>query len=217
MTVGRVSRSLAFWGFTFTVMLLWVSAAYAETTVTFVVNRPGNPAALKIAVYRVGDTGGRTGGEWIPLAAWTIYPTKPVYWDGAPATFNVKVFDPGLIDRSVGGRGNVPYNTVVTVDHQYSVWVQPKKVLRIQNVSSEKSIKVLMYAAGDSAMVVPLTAFNLTSKRIVVWPDAPKQFNVKVFRPGLIDQVLLTRKGLSDRTFLVFRGSAANLTLEIRN
>lgn len=62
-----------------------------------------------------------------------------------------------------------------------------------------------------------MTAFTLTSKKIIYWPDAPKRFNVKVFRPQFIDHLLLTKKNLADRTFFIFRGSGSNFTVEIRN
>ena len=61
------------------------------------------------------------------------------------------------------------------------------------------------------------TAFTLTSKKIAYWPEAPKRFNVKVFRPQFIDRLLLTKKNVADRTFFIFRGSGSNFTVEIRN
>jgi hypothetical protein len=136
---------------------------------------------------------------------------------GRAPTFHVKVFQPQLVDQLLASRNNVPYNTVVTVSADNSITFQAKKVLRIQNVSSEKTIKVFFYNAGDTAMIVPLTTFTLRNKKINYWPDAPKRFNVKVFRPQFLDQLLLTKRNVSDRTFLVFRGSGSNFTVEIRN
>jgi len=66
-------------------------------------------------------------------------------------------------------------------------------------------------------MVIPLTAFNLTSKKIIYWQDAPNRFNVKVFRPQFIDHLLLTKKNVADRTFFIFRSSGSKFTVEIRN
>lgn len=43
----------------------------------------------------------------------------------------------------------------MTVSGDNSITFQAKKIFRIQNVSDEKRVKVLMYNAGDTAMVVP--------------------------------------------------------------
>jgi hypothetical protein len=209
MAIRTITRGLALWGFAVAVALLWVSPAHAETTVTLVNGQAGK---VKIAVYNANDV-----LQAVPLKAWTIDPAQSVDWDGAPATFHVKVFQPQLVDQLLASRNSVPYSTVVTVNADNSITVQAKKSFRIQNVSSEKRIKVLMYLAGDTAMVVPLTGFTLTSKKITYWPEAPKRFNVKVFRPQLIDQVLVTKRNVADRTFFIFRGSGSSFTVEIRN
>jgi hypothetical protein len=208
MAIRPIASRLVLWGFAVAVVLLWVSPAHAETTVTLVNRQEGT---VKIAVYHAGDA-----LQAVPLMAWNVNPGKSVDWDGAPATFNVKIFQPQLVDQLLASRNNVPHNTVVTVSADNSIAFQAKKIFRIQNVSSEKSIKVLMYSAGDSAMVVPLTAFTLTSKKIIYWPEAPKRFNVKVFRPQFLDQLLVIKKNVADRTFFIFRGSGNSFTVEIR-
>ncbi|MGH2362160.1 MAG: hypothetical protein ACRDGM_16660, partial [bacterium] len=162
MAIRPFASRLALWGFAVAVVSLWVSPAHAETSVTLVNRQEGT---VKIAVYNESDV-----LQAVPLVTWNVNPTKSVDWDGPPARFHVKVFQPQLVDKLLASRNNVPYNTTVTVNADNSITFQAKKIFRIQNVSSEKSIKVLMYNAGDNAMVIPLTAFTLTSKKIIYWP-----------------------------------------------
>lgn len=100
MAVRHVASRLVLWGFAVAVVSLWVSPASAETTVPLVNRQEGT---VKIAVYNANDA-----LQTVPLAAWNVNPAKSVDWDGAPATFHVKVFQPQLVDQLLASRNNVP-------------------------------------------------------------------------------------------------------------
>jgi hypothetical protein len=71
-----LSSRLALWGLAFAVVLLWVSPARAETTVTLVNRQEGT---VKFAVYNANDV-----LQAIPLRTWNVNPAKSVDWEGAP-------------------------------------------------------------------------------------------------------------------------------------
>jgi hypothetical protein len=209
MAVRPVAGRHVVWGVVVAVVLLWAAPALAETTVTLVNRQEGT---VKIAVYNAGDV-----VQTIPLVTWNVNPGKSVDWDGAPATFHVKVFRPQLIDHLLASRNNVPRNTTVTIHADNSITFATKRSLRIRNASGERQIKVLIYNANDAVMLVPLATFHVGAGRTVTWPDAPRRFNVKVFRPQLIDHLLLLTRNLPDRKLLVFRGSGSSYRFEVRD
>lgn len=49
------------------------------------------------------------------------------------------------------------------------------------------------------------------------WLDAPTRFNVKVFRPQLIDHLLVLKTNVPDRKLLVLRNSGSGHVLDIRD
>jgi hypothetical protein len=208
MVTRRFAGWLLLWSTTIAVAALTVSPALAETTVTFVNRQEGT---VKFAVYNAGDV-----LQAVPLATWNVNPGKSVDWGGPPSRFHVKVFVPQLVDQLLASRNNVPYNTIVTVNPNNVISYKTKSSLRITNASTE-TIKVLVYKANDTVMMIALTTFTIGKGRTVTWLDAPSTFNLKVFRPQLFDQLLLTRMNVPDRKSLVVRGGGSRFTLDIRN
>ena len=131
---------------------------------------------VKFAVYNANDA-----VQAVPLRTWNVNPAKSVEWDGPPTKFHVKIFQPQLVDQLIASRTNVPYNTIVTVDATNVIAYKTKSVLRISNASSEKSIKVFIYNATDTAMTIAMHAFTIGKGKTVSWLEAPKTFNVNAF------------------------------------
>ena len=68
MAIRPIASRLVLWAFVVAVVLLWVSPASAETTVTLVNRQEGT---VKIAVYNANDA-----LQAVPLAAWNVNPAK---------------------------------------------------------------------------------------------------------------------------------------------
>jgi hypothetical protein len=65
---------------------------------------------LKFAAYKASDK-----VMAIPLKTWTISSGKSITWADAPSTFNLKLFEPGLIDKKVYSKTSVPDRKTVKV------------------------------------------------------------------------------------------------------
>jgi hypothetical protein len=173
-----------------TIVLAAGSPARAETTVTFTSKYEGT---IKVCVYNASDA-----VTAIPLKSWEIDPNKSVHWKKPAKKFHVKVFKPQFIDKPLAALNPVAHNTSITLNKDHTIAVDKKASLVFHN-DSGKDLKFCAYKATDKTMLVPLKTWTIKSGKRVTWIDAPATFNLKLFQPGLVDKVVATNKGVSDR------------------
>jgi hypothetical protein len=192
--------------------------AAAATTVTFKSELPGT---VKICIYNAGDV-----VQAIPRHVVSLGRGQSASWTKAPGKFHVKVFKPQAIDKLLASRNNVPYNTTIVVtseevqkiqagggsaadkeaaivklkldDLQLEIDYSAKRSLVLHN-GTGGTLKFCAYKSSDKKMVIPMKTWTLKKGKKATWRDAPSKFNLKVFKPGMIDKRVLTKKGVADR------------------
>jgi len=72
-----------------------------------------------------------------------------------------------------------------------------KPPVTIRNDTDEQ-LKFCTYNAGDIVQAVPLKCWTLGSKTGAEWKNAPQEFMLKVFKPALLDDPVLTQSSVKD-------------------
>lgn len=143
---------------------------------------------VKVAIYNKNDG--------LMTVAYTTFNVKA----GATATYktgiyNVKIFKPQLFDHLLSTKTNVSGDLRMsgTEANFSAVRVSARQNTVFKNATGEK-IKICIYNRDDNIKTIPLACYELKDNTsTATWNGEQESIFVSVFRPGLIDRLLLTQ------------------------
>ena len=143
---------------------------------------------VKVALYNKND-----GVMAIPITTFNIKPgNSTTYQTGV---YHVKVLKPQLIDQVLTTKTNVSGDLKMsgTESNFSAVRVSARQNVVFKNATGEK-IKICIYNRDDNIKSIPLACYELKDNTSTAsWSGEQESFFVSVFRPELIDRLLITQ------------------------
>ena len=157
----------------------------APTNIKFINN---SDLEVKVLIFNKND-----GVMTIPIATFNVQAGGTgTYKTG---TYNVKMFKPQLFDKLLNTKTNVSGDLQMkgTENNFSSVRVFVKQNTVFKNATGEK-IKICIYHRDDNIKTIPLACYELKDNTSTATYNGDlESYFVSVFRPELIDRLLLTQ------------------------
>ncbi len=81
---------------------------------------------------------------------------------------------------------------------------RPQASVTLTNTVAEQ-IKFCAYNPGDAVQAIPLKCWTIGKDRTIDWPDPPRKFLLKAFKPALLDKALVTESDVDDMTAITLK------------
>jgi hypothetical protein len=156
---------------------------------------------VKVYVYNADDP--------VRLAArkeWVLNPGRSAQYPRD--NYRFRVVDPGVppFEKILAESGIVGSDVEITGDNKKHIKISGhrKKNVTFTNKTSE-NLKICVYNREDWLRAIALTCWVIDQDRTVEWANAPPEFNLKVFRPQLLDKPLSTQTNVLDQSDIVIK------------
>ena len=156
---------------------------------------------VKVYVYNANDS-----VRLIARKEWVLNPGRSTEYPRD--NYRFKVVDPGIppFERVLAESGIVGSDVGITGDNKKNIKISghPKKNVTFTNKTSE-NLKICVYNRDDWLRAIALTCWVIGQDRKIEWDKAPPEFNLKVFRPQLLDKPLSTQTNVLDQSDIVIK------------
>jgi hypothetical protein len=163
-----------------------------------------NSSKIKVRVYAYN------ADDWARAWArkeWGLNPgesaTYPLgnYWFKVVEPKAIRVGEKKLAESQVFG-----VDLEISGDQKHiKILSKPKKPVTFTNKTNE-NLKICAFNPNDPALMIPLTAcWYIGPDRTTAWPEAPRMFTIRVYRPQFVDKILATEVGVRDQSDIVIR------------
>jgi hypothetical protein len=158
---------------------------------------------VKVYVYNANDS-----VRLIARKEWVLNPGRSTEYPRD--NYRFKVVDPGIppFERVLAESGIVGSDVGINGDNKKNIKIsgQPKKNVSFTNKTSE-NLKICVYNRDDWLRAIALTCWVIGQDRKIEWDKAPPEFNLKVFRPQLLDKPLSTQTNVLDQSDIVIKST----------
>lgn len=162
-----------------------------------------NRSKMTVRVYVYNDD---DPVRWIARKGWILKPDKSVTYPLDNYRFKaVKPNDSGILERVLAESGIIGSDVEIAGDRKdIKISGQRKKNVTFTNKTNE-NIRIVAYKAEDRVHILGLIDWYLSVGQKIEWNDAPRMFNLKVFRPQLLDKPLAAASSVRDQSDIVIR------------